>query len=80
MDFQYFEVEAFAKMQELRLLELRYVDLNGSYEHFPKDLRWLCWHGFSLECFPINLSLESLAALDLQYSNLKRFWKAQSVR
>lgn len=78
MDFQYFEVEAFAKMQELRLLELRYVDLNGSYEHFPKDLRWLCWHGFSLECFPINLSLESLAALDLQYSNLKRFWKAQS--
>lgn len=80
MDVQYLEVEAFAKMQKLRLLQLSYVDLNGGYEHFPKDLRWFCWHGFSSESFPTNLSLRSLAVLDMQYSNLKRFWKAQLVR
>ncbi|KAG7543546.1 P-loop containing nucleoside triphosphate hydrolase [Arabidopsis thaliana x Arabidopsis arenosa] len=77
MDVQYFEVEAFAKMQELRLLQLSYVNLNGSYEHFPKDLRWLSWHGLSSESFPTNLSLGNLVVLDMQYSNFKQFWKAQ---
>lgn len=80
MDVRYVEVEAFAKMQELRLLQLSYVNLYGSYEHFPKDLRWLCWHDLSSESFPTNVSLRSLVALDMQYSNLKRFWDAQAVR
>ncbi|KAD6454686.1 hypothetical protein E3N88_09392 [Mikania micrantha] len=28
--------------------KLKFVELDGSYEYFSEDLRWLCWHGFHL--------------------------------
>ncbi|KAK9273227.1 hypothetical protein L1049_018034 [Liquidambar formosana] len=67
--------EAFSKMQKLRLLQLNYVRLSGSYDHFSKELRWLCWHGFPLKFIPNGFHVENLVAIDLQYSNLRQVWK-----
>ncbi|KAH0936788.1 hypothetical protein HID58_004249 [Brassica napus] len=68
------EVKAFSNLRRLRLLQLSHVVLNGSYENFPKGLRWLCWLGFPEESFPINLHLRSLVVMNMQNSNLKRLW------
>lgn len=70
----YLEVEAFAKMHELRLLKINHVCLTGCSINFPKKLRWLCWHGFPLQSIPNDLSMESLVYLDMSYSSLKKVW------
>ncbi|KAJ9558682.1 hypothetical protein OSB04_013296 [Centaurea solstitialis] len=67
------KVEALSKMDNLMLLQLNYVQLNGSYENFPPDLRWLCMHGFPLKSIPSNLPMENLVALDMSYSNFESF-------
>ncbi|KAL0888083.1 hypothetical protein Bca101_012066 [Brassica carinata] len=71
------EVAALSNMQELKLLQLSHVKLRGSYEHLPKGLRWLSWHGFSLESIPSNFDLGCIVVMDMQHSNLRRLWDAQ---
>ncbi|XP_023732004.2 disease resistance protein RUN1 isoform X2 [Lactuca sativa] len=62
-----------AKMDKLKLLQLKFVVLSGSYKiNFP-ELRWLCWHGCPLETIPSGLLMSSLVAIDMSYGNLKRF-------
>ena len=73
------EIDAFAKMHKLRLLQLNYVHITGSLKEFPRRLRWLCWHGFPLKSIPIEFPLKSLIALDLRYSSLKQIWKGKRV-
>ncbi|XP_042500185.1 disease resistance protein RPV1-like isoform X2 [Macadamia integrifolia] len=81
-------IEAFMKMERLRLLQANYVQLLGPPENFLndsfsfmgkkhlfKELRWLCWHEFPLRSMPNNFHLDKLVILDLQYSNLKQVWK-----
>lgn len=75
-----FEAEAFTRMNQLKLLTLNYVKLKGSYKDFPKQLRYLCWHGFYLGSIPSDLSLERLVILDMQHSNLRQVWKGNKVR
>ncbi|KAL5566762.1 hypothetical protein UlMin_029926 [Ulmus minor] len=70
-----FSTEAFEKMERLRLLQLNYVQLNGSLEYLSKELRWLCWHGFPLAFIPNNFYLGNVVALDLQHSNLAHVWE-----
>ncbi|XP_019054002.1 PREDICTED: TMV resistance protein N-like [Nelumbo nucifera] len=71
----YMSTEAFAMMHKLRLLQLNYVHLSGGFEHLPRELRWLCWHGFPLNFLPMDFYPENLVALDLQHSKLKQLWK-----
>ncbi|KAM7474472.1 hypothetical protein LguiB_021715 [Lonicera macranthoides] len=66
--------DAFEKMERLRLLKLNYTRLDGWYDNFPKNLIWLCWHGFPSKYMPIELSLENLVALDLRHSKLEEVW------
>nr|KAJ0198108.1 hypothetical protein LSAT_V11C700364920 [Lactuca sativa] len=66
---------ALSKMDKLRLLQLNYVQLHGSYKHFPKGLRWLSMHGFPLSYIPFDLQMEKMVALDMSYSNLQQLWK-----
>ena len=75
-----FKAKAFSNLRKLRLLQLSHVALSGSYENFPKGLRWLCWLGFPEESVPINLHLRSLVVMDMQNSNLKRLWNDQKVK
>ncbi|KAK9050874.1 hypothetical protein SSX86_030156 [Deinandra increscens subsp. villosa] len=67
------DTSALSKMHNLMLLQLNFVQLNGSYKNFPKKLRWLCMHGFPLKSIPLDLPMENLVALDLSYSNIKSF-------
>ncbi|KAG5549554.1 hypothetical protein RHGRI_014771 [Rhododendron griersonianum] len=66
---------AFARMHKLKLLQLNRVHINGPYKKFLKGLRWLCWRGFPLKSIPGDFPLESLVALDMQYSFLKNLWE-----
>ncbi|XP_010245185.1 PREDICTED: TMV resistance protein N-like [Nelumbo nucifera] len=66
-----FSTRTFAEMKELKLLQLNYICLKGTYQYLSRDLRWLCWHGFPLKYIPSDLHLERLVVLDIQYSKLK---------
>ncbi|KAB2623140.1 TIR-NBS-LRR-type disease resistance-like protein [Pyrus ussuriensis x Pyrus communis] len=71
-----FRTKAFVNMKKLRFLRLSYVELAGSFKHFPKELRWLCWHGFPFKDMPEHLlNQPKLVALDLSFSNLRKGWK-----
>ncbi|XP_009771867.1 disease resistance protein RPV1-like [Nicotiana sylvestris] len=73
--------KAFFKMQELRFLELDNVQLSGTYEGFPKKLRWMCWYQFQLTSFPSGFPLENLVVLEMSNSNLHQTWEgAKSLR
>ncbi|XP_059654442.1 disease resistance protein RPV1-like [Cornus florida] len=69
------DAKAFAKMKNLRLLNLNYAQLGGSCEHLSKELVWLSWKAFSLECIPSSFFMKNLVALDLSYSKLKQVWE-----
>ncbi|XP_058216413.1 disease resistance protein RPV1-like [Rhododendron vialii] len=69
------EADAFARMNKLKLLQLNCVQISGPYKKFPKGLRWLCWREFPLKSIPSDFPLESLVALDMQYSRLKNVWE-----
>nr|GEX89818.1 protein variation in compound triggered root growth response-like [Tanacetum cinerariifolium] len=74
-----FDVDSLVKMDSIKLLQLNYAKLSGSYEDFPEDLRWLCWHGFHLETLP-ELFMGNLVALDMSYSKLKLFEPPMVIR
>uniref|UniRef100_A0A6N2NBG2 TIR domain-containing protein n=1 Tax=Salix viminalis TaxID=40686 RepID=A0A6N2NBG2_SALVM len=69
--------DALRKMRNVKFLQLNYMKFYGSYEHFPKNLIWLCWHGFSLRSLPKHLCLEKLVVLDLSRSCLVDAWKGK---
>ncbi|KAF5479000.1 hypothetical protein F2P56_005514 [Juglans regia] len=72
---EHLKTEAFANMQNLRLLQINGVHLTGSYEYLSKELRWLCWRFCPLEFLPQSFHLDNLVVLDMQRSNLKQIWK-----
>ncbi|GKE40507.1 TMV resistance protein N-like protein, partial [Tanacetum coccineum] len=59
-------------MKNLKLLQLQYVELVGSYEKFPK-LRWLRWHWCHLKTIPSGLFMSSLVAIDMSNGELEKF-------
>ncbi|KAL7591516.1 hypothetical protein Lser_V15G33193 [Lactuca serriola] len=65
------KTDALKKMDKLKLLHLNFVYLNGSYENFSEDLRWLCWLGFPLTTIPPDLFMGNLVAIDMSYSKLE---------
>ncbi|KAB1228343.1 TMV resistance protein N [Morella rubra] len=73
------KTKAFAKLKNLRLLEINDAPLTGSYKHLSKELKWLCWHKCPLEFLPPNLHLDNLVVLDMQHSNLKQLWKENRI-
>ncbi|CAL5340843.1 unnamed protein product [Camellia sinensis] len=69
------EVDAFARMHKLKLLQLKNLQVNGSFENFPKGLRWLCWHGFPFNSICDDFPLDNLVVLEMPYSNLQKVWE-----
>ncbi|KAJ6978652.1 disease resistance protein RPV1-like [Populus alba x Populus x berolinensis] len=55
--FPILNTDAFRKMPDIKFLQLNYTKFYGSFEHFPKNLIWLCWHGFSSRSIPNQQSL-----------------------
>jgi hypothetical protein len=77
--FPILSTDAFRKMPNVKFLQLNYMKFYGSFEHFPKNLIWLCWHGFSLRSIPNHVCLEKLVVLDLSRSCLVDAWKGKPV-
>ncbi|KAI3701537.1 hypothetical protein L6452_26698 [Arctium lappa] len=67
------KTDALKKIDNLKLLQLNFVQLTGSYENISEDLRWLCWLGFNLSTIPSDLYMGNLVAIDMSYSNLVVF-------
>ncbi|KAI3495677.1 hypothetical protein L1887_38023 [Cichorium endivia] len=67
------KTDALKNMDKLKLLQLDFVQLTGSYENFSEDLRWLSWLGFHLRAIPSDLFMGNLVAIDMSYSNLEVF-------
>ncbi|KAI5570746.1 hypothetical protein BDE02_11G049200 [Populus trichocarpa] len=75
--FPILSTDAFRKMPNVKFLQLNYTKFYGSFEHFPKNLIWLCWHGFSSRSIPNHVCLEKLVVLDLSRSSLVDVWKGK---
>ncbi|KAL9384221.1 hypothetical protein Peur_024544 [Populus x canadensis] len=75
--FPILSTDAFRKMPDVKFLQLNYTKFYGSFEHFSKNLIWLCWHGFSWRSIPNHVCLEKLVVLDLSRSSLVDAWKGK---
>ncbi|PWA66386.1 toll/interleukin-1 receptor (TIR) domain-containing protein [Artemisia annua] len=60
-------------MDQLKLLQLKFVKLTGSYENLSEKLRWLYWVGFNKSIVPTDICMENMVALDMSYSHLEEF-------
>ncbi|XP_076923860.1 disease resistance protein RPS6-like [Bidens hawaiensis] len=65
--------DSLQEMDQLKLLQLNYVEHVSSYKNFSEHLRWLCWHGFNHGCLITHLSLRNLVTFDMSYSRLITF-------
>jgi hypothetical protein len=66
-------------MKRLNLLQINGAHLTGSFKLLSKELMWICWLQCPLKYFSSDFTLDNLAVLDMQYSNLKELWKGQKV-
>jgi hypothetical protein len=73
------KTEAFAKMKNLRLLQINGANLTRCDRLLFEELRWLCWHKCPLKFLPSNFHLENLVILEMQDSNVKEVWKKIKV-
>nr|XP_043615528.1 disease resistance protein RUN1-like isoform X2 [Erigeron canadensis] len=67
------KTKALKKMDNLKLLQLNFVELTGSFDNIPEDLRWLCWIGFNSKTVPSDLYMMNLVAIDMSNSKLEVF-------
>ncbi|XP_014516381.1 TMV resistance protein N-like isoform X2 [Vigna radiata var. radiata] len=71
----FFKANAFKEMKRLRLLQLYHVQLVGDYGCLSKELRWICWKGFSSKYIPNNFHMKNVISIDLRHSHLQLVWK-----
>jgi hypothetical protein len=76
---QCFSTKAFENMKKLRLLQLSGAQLDGDFKYLSRNLRWLCWNGFPLECIPANFFQRHLVSIELENSNVKLVWNEMQV-
>ncbi|PWA59679.1 toll/interleukin-1 receptor (TIR) domain-containing protein [Artemisia annua] len=67
------KTDAFSNMNSLMILQLDYIQISGSYENFPEELRWLRMRGFPLKSLPLDFPMKYLVSLDMSYSNIESF-------
>ncbi|CAI0396279.1 unnamed protein product [Linum tenue] len=72
--------EAFSRMVNLKLLELRYVKMKEGPNELPDELRYLSWSHYPSESLPFTFNPHRLFLLQLDYSdNLKQLWHGNKV-
>jgi hypothetical protein len=74
------DAKAFARMHQLRVLQLNYACLKGNFQCPSKRLRYLEWFGFPHESIPPDLYMENLVAIYMPHSSLTELWKGAKVR
>ncbi|KAL7612947.1 hypothetical protein Lser_V15G06549 [Lactuca serriola] len=70
--------DVFARIKNLRLL-----DINGKFTstqppYFPDELRWLCWNKYPFKFLPLT-DMCKLVGLDVVGGNIKRLWKGLKI-
>ncbi|XP_061948959.1 disease resistance protein RPV1-like isoform X2 [Populus nigra] len=70
---------SFAKMKNLKLLQINGVDLTGSFKRLFKVLTWICWLECPLEFLPFDLTPDCVVVIDMKYSNIKELWKEKKI-
>ena len=73
------EVDAFAGMSNLQLLQISDVQLRGNCKNFPKGLRWLYWSQCPLQSTPNDFPFDKLVALQMPYSSLRNVFNGVKV-
>ncbi|KAG0607725.1 hypothetical protein M758_8G049800 [Ceratodon purpureus] len=63
-----YECESFGKMTNLHYLILDGCDVNGNFETFSKELRWLRWRNMPLVHLPQMFDFMNLVSLDFSQS------------
>lgn len=73
---------SFESMVNLRLLQINGVKLEGKFEHFPRELKWLQWKKCPFRNLPSDYRPSQLAILDLSESGIDRVcgWRNNMVR
>jgi hypothetical protein len=71
---------SFAKIKNLKLLQINGVDLTGSFKRLSKVLIWICWLECPLEFLPFDFTPDYIVVIDMKYSNIKELWKEKKVR
>ena len=74
-----YRAEALSRMNRLRLLTLRNVNLSGSLNCLSNDLRYLEWAFYPFTYFPSSCELNKLVELILPYSSIKQLWEGIKV-
>ncbi|KAJ8531261.1 hypothetical protein K7X08_026695 [Anisodus acutangulus] len=65
--------KAFAKMVNLRLLQIDNVRLKGKFEYLPNKLKWLRWKHCPLKYIRSNFHMDTLVVLDMSESKFEEF-------
>nr|XP_043627522.1 uncharacterized protein LOC122599129 isoform X2 [Erigeron canadensis] len=65
--------DSLQRMDQLKLLQLNFVKLTGSYKDSSHRLLWLCWFGYNKSIIDSDIFMGNMVALDLSYSRLKEF-------
>ena len=73
-------LEAFPKMPNLKLLIIHDVQLLHGPKHLSNDLRFLYWIGYPSKSLPSNFQLVELVELHLLHSKIEWLWKGTKVR
>ncbi|XP_058769093.1 disease resistance protein RPV1-like isoform X2 [Vicia villosa] len=67
-------IEAFSKISQLRLLKLCGIKLPHGLNCFPSSLKVLDWRGCPLETLPLTNHLDEIVDLKLQHSKIEQLW------
>lgn len=79
--------DSFTKMTNIRFIKFHYGQWNGRCKLYIPDglkslsnkLRYLEWHGYSLESLPSTFCAKLLVELSMPYSNLEKLWDGVQV-
>lgn len=64
----------FKSIVSLRLLQINYVKLEGSFKFLPAELKWLQWKDCRMKTLPSDFNPSQLAILDLSESGIEYVW------
>ncbi|XP_063938890.1 TMV resistance protein N isoform X3 [Daucus carota subsp. sativus] len=74
-----FSTETLRRMNKLRFLYLKHINLTGEFKGTLEDLRWFFWNHCPLKCLPFDFCLEKLVILELPNSKLTAMWEEKMV-
>lgn len=73
-------VNAFSKMENLRLLKIWNGNFHGNIEYLSNELQFLEWHERPLNSLPSDFESDKLVELNLYSSRIEQLWEGEKVR